>query len=928
MANRPLRSWFGKILRLVVVFLLLAGLIDVLVVAGRHAGRLFRQEKPAKEILNAKISDHTIPERPTPGSSSSAGPYDRLIGDPDTHNKPVLKETLHIDVTPERIYAVYDVYLGKDHPLFEVVQTAYGARNFNALVTDVLGRVEVGGNALEFYPATTSISPDDPNAHFYVTSKPIKPTRHNYWVDINYPHKAFNLRFEKREVVVKTKDAQIWSEYNSTPYSKTTDLTVFTREANPNESSFYIYFPDDVKIEPEPPPEPPPRPTLGNLLSRSINPPGLGTLLYGLLGALPFLLFLYWSRKYEFEERQEGFRLKVEAVQIYLAFHFTPFFVFALRDVIERWGNPAIAALRKFQQQTITVFDLPGFREHEVLLPLMVFFVYIWPAMVVRWEQRDVSGRHRKNRVGQILFVITLLALLGWALTHMYAVSNSSFADLSVSGFYGGIFSVLLAGLAGACAWLAFEVFNRRRASTALIVFLLFVFLLALMSLSWADMTIAHSRLATAVKFTSFAIFIITAFVLVASFARLSYRVVREKSVSQEWKEWSNQKRALVVFAILVVSISTRFWPTDYWRLTSLAFALRNLFLLTLIWILFDFLRDKSRNALWLKLPQSTRQVGILLALSLFYSSTARWNYIPIEFLVGFILLDKWLLPTKRFDKSLFAEIRGRLPQIIQKIIDFNDAEKTLGSLKKELLNKVGKGELTHRQYLQKLKGQSKAVGDLQKDLTIEGHFAKRIVLAFGPTDSARENGKRCALYSLLFSAPWTVLFLRNIVRSQAFGGSYLIIDVLSDVTFFLLTWVSYGFIFGYFYPYIKGNNGIQKAVSLFLTIVIPSLAWTALARPLDAASWYLFGFWVLQIFVHTMLLGLVAGDYETLRRAGFRWKHLLEIHRVGALSAWASSVFIAIGAAASALISSGAAQLIASVVKFTTDNFKSPTGQ
>jgi hypothetical protein len=307
-----------------------------------------------------------------------------------------------------------------------------------------------------------------------------------------------------------------------------------------------------------------------------------------------------------------------------------------------------------------------------------------------------------------------------------------------------------------------------------------------------------------------------------------------------------------------------------------------------------------------------------LLALTLFYSSTSNWHYIPVSFIVGFVLLDKWLLSKKRFDRRLFSEIRGQLPTIIQKIIDLNDAERSLRSLKKELLSKVGKGELTYKQYLQKLRAQNKAVENLQKDSTIQGHPAKDIVLSFGPTDSAWENGQKAALYSLLFSAPWTILYLRNAVRAEASAESYLILDTLGALIFFLLSWTSFGFIFGYFYPYIKGNNGIHKGLSLFLTIVIPELVSTALSAPVDRANWYYFGFWGLQIFVHTMLLGLIAGDFETLRRAGFKMIHLLEIHKFSALSAWASSIIIAIGAAVSALISTGATQMIASVLKFS----------
>ena len=459
--------------------------------------------------------------------------------------------------------------------------------------------------------------------------------------------------------------------------------------------------------------------------------------------------------------------------------------------------------------------------------------------------------------------------------------------------------------------------------------FILLVFLITLKIFSELSDNQTGKRLALINKILVVVIFFAAALALTSTFGLLIHRLVTGKPLFHTWQALTRWKRFLVVIGIMAIAFSTRkIWPPVDLHLISLSLKLKDLFLLGLIWMLVDFLKNKSTDALWLQLPPSTRRAGILLALVCFYSSTTRWNYIPVQFIAGFLLLDKWFLPAKHFDKGPFATIRGKLPEIIQKVIRYNDEEKTLALLKKESLSKVAKGEMVREKYDQSYQAQRQIVENLEQELTIEGRFAKDIVLAFGPTDSAWRNGKKAALYSLLFAFPWAVMFMRTIIRGIAFEDSYLILGIFVRMLFFLFPWVSYGFILGYFYPYIKGKNGLQKGLSLFLTLVLPTLIWTVLARPQDSENWYGFGFWVLQIFVHTMLLGLVAGDYETLRKAGYRWKHLLEIHRFGALSAWASSVLIAIGAAVSALIASGATQLIFWVLKVATENAQSTTGR
>jgi hypothetical protein len=66
------------------------------------------------------------------------------------------------------------------------------------------------------------------------------------------------------------------------------------------------------------------------------------------------------------------------------------------------------------------------------------------------------------------------------------------------------------------------------------------------------------------------------------------------------------------------------------------------------------------------------------------------------------------------------------------------------------------------------------------------------------------------------------------------------------------------------------------------------------------------------------MLLGVVAGDYEAVRRAGYRWRDLLEVHDVGALSAWASTLIIALGTAITTILTSGLGNLVTAALQYS----------
>jgi hypothetical protein len=129
--------------------------------------------------------------------------------------------------------------------------------------------------------------------------------------------------------------------------------------------------------------------------------------------------------------------------------------------------------------------------------------------------------------------------------------------------------------------------------------------------------------------------------------------------------------------------------------------------------------------------------------------------------------------------------------------------------------------------------------------------------------------------------------------------------------------WWLFAFFFGYVFPYIRGNSGIQKAFWAVAPMVAPPLIATALLTPADRSAWFGAGFWGLEMLITAMLLGLVAGDLETLRRAGYGWRDLVEIHRAGSLSAWASTLAVAIGTTATAILSSSFGAILSEALHY-----------
>ena len=125
-----------------------------------------------------------------------------------------------------------------------------------------------------------------------------------------------------------------------------------------------------------------------------------------------------------------------------------------------------------------------------------------------------------------------------------------------------------------------------------------------------------------------------------------------------------------------------------------------------------------------------------------------------------------------------------------------------------------------------------------------------------------------------------------------------------------------FGFVFGYFYPYLRGKNGLEKGWGLFLITVLPALPLMIIFST-TPADWQARLFWVLQVFTQCTLLGLVAFDYTTLRQGRLDWDMLFEVHGMTGVGVSVSSIVVAVGAAITTLLTSQATSIVSLALKF-----------
>lgn len=906
------RKLVWTILRLVILVSLLVGTIDIIcIISSVWRGTI--QSHPNGSI--SALSDLVETNFRNPVSPSER--YKQLEKNSDVAKKIINYKRLHIDINPSEIVVSYDVYLPKDHPLCVFAEGDWSKDAAQIIANEVLGAVSVSGELLKFDRIDTSIADTDAREHLLVTAAPYRLRRASYQITVLPKLRDIPLNIASKEVIVYTRDARVRTGMPSLPVSKTSEETRYVLA--PNVDSLYL----QVDTDPAAASRVQTRDSLARVLQKEFNIPGLGFLLIGLLEALPFILFLIWCKRNSVAIPDAQSQQRV--VETYLVIHFSYFFFYSLYNLIYDWRNPFILAFSYFTNQKLPIYAAVNYGySNSILIPMMDLFICAWPTFARVWtepvEERTSYRFDMARKTVMAFIVIGLVGLLTWVWIDKGDTIHSNLGKLTVGEFYLLFFAISILILTILILLVTQAISLPGRVAFALNLLLVLMLVIAADVFGKYAFAFKNNKyLGPVIEVPNLIIYVAAAIGIVWSFAVLWYRAITHRSLRNDWKEWSANRRALLLVALLAVALSTNYWhwPMPYYPLWSLAWEMKDMFFLVLVLFLAHFLRTFSAEYDWLQLPPLVRDAGILLALFLFYSPRTRWNYIPVSFIVGFLLLKYLLLPRKQFDRSMFSDIKTNLKSLIERVIAFNDAERTFNTLEKALFSKLSKGELAPGEYADKLRAQGEVVEARQRDLIVRNRFAKDHVLALGTGSSAWENGCRTAYYSLAFSIPWSVLYLRDVVRAQVTSDTYLILDLLTNVVYFLLAWISYGFIFGYFYPQIRGKNGIQKALAMFLTVVVPDLIWTALVQPVDKANWISFGFWTLQIFVQMMLLGMIAGDLSIMRAHGFKWRQLLDFYRLTSLSAWTSSVILAIAAAATTLITSEATHILTLAFKY-----------
>ena len=649
-----------------------------------------------------------------------------------------------------------------------------------------------------------------------------------------------------------------------------------------------------------------------------IDVPLVSRMLYSLVIAAPLVIFWLWVPRHKGEKHPLAIRL-AEAVGSLLLFHFVLHFLVGSNQLIrgtDLFALPLVRlsklAARLFSWDGTPILRLTPSRLLSALFGVVLPGVFSQRAGHVSRRADRLPARVMRAAVVLVL-VVGSLAPWGYALFTSYWDQDGVFPETPPME------AVLLpvAVLLTLGVWAVFFVLYRCMAARAPRSGLTLLAALLVLAMAAVDGYAMGAERDAWLPFVWLALAVVLGVSLVVSF----FNVVRTQVIPKlQVSRWAGISLGLLA-VVLAVPMTKLVNP---WRELACGYTVVYLAHRLDEWLIFIWVagvvyllyREGRKGQL---VGPLARAVGILGLSSLLFNVQGRWLYIPATFLVGWLVLEWWLVrPWKCWQKlrSLPGRVVSERRELLDRILDLNVAESTYKQFRKDMGEKLSSGEIDVKTYDEKLESRKQQIETSRQQATIEGQPVKELVLAFGPYPSAWQNGVHGAKFALLFATPWVLLYMYDFLSNPMSWQTYPLWGFAADLLTVVARWTAYGFLLGYFYPYLHGKNGMSKGLGLFVCSVVASLPLMTVFNTTPEA-WQANLFWVLQVFIQCALLGLVAFDYTTMRRNGYDWQMLLEIHGLTGVGVQVSSILTAAGMAVVTLMTTQASTLVTLALKF-----------
>jgi hypothetical protein len=331
---------------------------------------------------------------------------------------------------------------------------------------------------------------------------------------------------------------------------------------------------------------------------------------------------------------------------------------------------------------------------------------------------------------------------------------------------------------------------------------------------------------------------------------------------------------------------------------------------------------------------QPARRIALPIALMLLYWNDT-WLYLPVTMLIGLLLLTWQVLPRElaeahpRTPEETLSNTKAALRRAVARWrgADFVAGQRqTLAAGSADALR-----ELLDKHDQEHYRRGAKALADTQEKMAKEhdsrqraARAAKARAFSHAGDMPDRQAGWHGAIAgAVLGIIPAAVTVITS--QPPSGGSGYPVLDFLGGTAWNLFSWMALGWFIGYFLPLIRGGNGTEKALWLFLASLaaLPnSVIWD------NRHDWALDTAGYVQLFVFLIVTTVIVCDLRTLKKADMGPADWVRVQNWRFIVTWSTALVAAISTAAVAFLSTVAADFTNQAFTNSTSQQQGPSGK
>lgn len=312
-------------------------------------------------------------------------------------------------------------------------------------------------------------------------------------------------------------------------------------------------------------------------------------------------------------------------------------------------------------------------------------------------------------------------------------------------------------------------------------------------------------------------------------------------------------------------------------------------------------------------MSRAIRLTGIAM-FAILLCQGGRWMYLPLSLLAGYLALRYLAMPIDRVLDGVTARPRpaallGRALASWRDLEFVTSQQQSIatdsaGALRDVLIKE---GARSYNRSLRAVARSQSRLGRRRDQLRLAARDATSRVFdheGLAPSAGAARTG---LITGCVFAiVPALVLALSSKPPGQV--TDYPALDLLGQAAWTVVLWPFLGWCVGYFLPYLKGDNGVKKALWLYLAVLLATLPRELIYN--DGPGWISALVFDLELLAFLLICTVVTCEFLVLKEAGLRITDWTKVHNWRFVVTWSSTVLAALGTAAATFLSTAATDL------------------